>query len=58
MFNKILKYENGEMDCQETIAFFQELIDTELCWKLQGHYGRTANSFIEEGLCKFNSYGV
>ena len=48
--NKIIKYESGEMDQEETISFFQELIDTGHAWRLQGHYGRTALRLIEYGL--------
>jgi len=51
MVNKIIRYENGQMNEDETIQFFQELIDSGLAWSLQGHYGRVANSLIEEGLC-------
>jgi hypothetical protein len=49
--DKIIKYENGNMDDKETIEFFQELIDSGMAWKLQGHYGRTAAHLLEEGLC-------
>jgi hypothetical protein len=48
---KIIKYENGNMTNEETIKFFQELIDSGMAWKLQGHYGRTAVHLLEEGLC-------
>ena len=50
--NKIIKYESDEMDQEETISFFQELIDTGHAWRLQGHYGRTALRLIEYGLCQ------
>jgi hypothetical protein len=49
--DKIIKYENGNMTNKETIEFFQELIDSGMAWKLQGHYGRTAVHLLEEGLC-------
>lgn len=42
LVDKIIRYENGEMDKEETLEFFQELVDSGLVWKLQGHYGRTA----------------
>ena len=51
MVDKIVRYENGEMTEGEVISFFQEIIDSGLCWKLQGHYGRTATMLIEEGVC-------
>ena len=50
--DKIVAYENGEMeDPQETVQFFQEIINSGLIWQLQGHYQRTAKSLIEAGLC-------
>ena len=48
---KIIEYENGELDEQETVKFFQDLIDTGLAWTLQGHYGRTARALIDAGHC-------
>ena len=50
--NKIIAYESDEMTQEETIEFFQELIDTGVAWQLQGHYGRTAIKLIECGYCK------
>ena len=50
--NKIIAYENGDMSQEETIEFFQELIDTGAAWQLQGHYGRTALKLIEWCYCK------
>lgn len=47
----IMAYESGEMDQDETIKFFQGLIDSGLAWQLQGSYGRTAQSLIDAGLC-------
>lgn len=51
LVTQIIKYEQGEMDEDEWIAFFQQLIDNGLAWSLQGHYGRTAHSLIEAGYC-------
>jgi hypothetical protein len=51
MLGKIEAFESGEMDRDEYAAFFQELIDNGLAWKLQGCYGRMASSLIKEGLC-------
>ena len=52
--SQVIKYENGEMSEEEIIAFFQELINTGLAWKLQGHYGRIAANLIESGDCNEN----
>lgn len=49
--NKIMKYEGGEMSEEETIDFFQELINNGMAWTLQGSYGRTAKALIEAGQC-------
>jgi hypothetical protein len=48
----IIKYEQGELGEEETIQFFQELINSGMAWKLQGHYGRTAHALIEAGYCE------
>ena len=49
--NDVMRYESGEMDEDEMIAFFQRLIDDGIVWQLQGSYGRTAQSLIDAGLC-------
>ena len=47
----IMAFESGKLDEQQTIEFFQSMIDSGLVWQLQGSYGRTARSLIEAGLC-------
>ena len=49
--DKIMAFESGELDFDETVEFFQKLIDSGLVWQLQGSYGRMANSLIENGYC-------
>jgi hypothetical protein len=51
MIDKIIAYENGDLDETETIELFQGLIDSGTAWSLQGSYGRTAMALIEAGYC-------
>lgn len=45
----INRYESGEMSEQETIDFFQKLVNSGLAWRLQGNYGRVARSLLDTG---------
>ena len=47
---RIVEYEQGKLDDQQTIQLFQELVDSGLIMKLQGHYGRLAAQLLEAGL--------
>jgi len=46
----IIDYENGEIEDEKFLELFQYLVNTGLAWQLQGSYGRTAISLIDEGL--------
>ena len=48
--DKIIAYEQGELDEEETPELFQVLVDSGLAWALQGSYGRQAMAFLEAGL--------
>jgi hypothetical protein len=48
--DRILMYEKGELNEQQTIQLFQELVDSGIVWDLQGHYGRLAYQLLEAGL--------
>lgn len=44
----------GFIDCEsedQYIEAWQYLIDTGLCWQLQGFFGRTAKQLIDQGVC-------
>ena len=47
--NMIIAYESGELNDNETLELFSELIKSGQAWRLQGHYGRTARDIIEAG---------
>jgi len=44
-------FDGQEHTEDEIIEAFQYLIDCGDAWKLQGFYGRTAASLIEQGIC-------
>lgn len=46
---KIMDYELGELDHDDTVELFQHLIDTGTIYSLQGHYQRTAQQLINAG---------
>ena len=50
MIDKIIDYETGNLDNAGILSLFGELIETGQAWSLQGSYGRTANTLIEQGL--------
>jgi hypothetical protein len=41
-----------EADEETQIEAWQHLIDTGLCWQLQGWFGRQAASLIDQGICE------
>ena len=43
---------------EEVINGWQHLIDTGLCWTLQGRFGRQAEAMIEAGVCHAAGEGV
>lgn len=49
--DKIMAFEQGNLDEEGVIELFQDLIDSGLAWQLQGSYGRMANALIANGYC-------
>jgi hypothetical protein len=49
---RLMLFENGEMEEQDVLDLFQELVDSGLVWKLQGSYGRMAQRLIDIGSIK------
>jgi polyhydroxyalkanoate synthesis regulator phasin len=47
--DKMIAYEGGEMNEEEVVEFFQELLDRRLINSLQGNYQRTAALLLELG---------
>jgi polyhydroxyalkanoate synthesis regulator phasin len=47
--DKMIAYESGDMNEEESIEFFQELLDRRLINSLQGNYQRTAATLLELG---------
>jgi hypothetical protein len=52
--NKIIAFEQGDLDPARVIDLFAELIKSGLAWRLQGSYGRAAFDMIESGLITRN----
>jgi hypothetical protein len=51
LVSKLMAFEMGQLEEDEIIELFQELIDTGTAWTLQGSYGRCAQALIDQGLC-------
>jgi hypothetical protein len=51
LVGKIMEFESGELNEEQTVELFQDLIDTGVVWQLQGFYGRMAADMIRNGVC-------
>jgi hypothetical protein len=49
LVGRIIAFEQGDLDHDEVVELFQELVDTGMAWSLQGCYGRFAANLIEAG---------
>jgi len=43
---------------EEYFAAWQHLIDSGICWQLQGWFGRTAIEMVESGHCKPSQFMI
>lgn len=50
MIDMMMAYEDGQLDMEQTIELFQNLIDSGLIFSLQGDYLRVARDLVEAGL--------
>ena len=48
--DKIIAYECGELETEDVLELFSELIKNGQAWSFQGHYGRFASSLIENNI--------
>ena len=46
----LIKYENGELDDEQVVNFFQDLYDSGVWVQLQGSYQRKMNELVQAGL--------
>ncbi len=51
---QIIAFEQGDLDEEATTALFSHLVKTGLAWSLQGSYGRSARSLIDNGVLSEN----
>lgn len=50
LMQRVLEYESEAQSLEWVLKLFADLIATGLAWQLQGHYGREARAYIENGL--------
>lgn len=51
-FDLMMAWENGDIEQDDEIKLFQNLIDSGHAWTLQGMYGRHAMDLVNAGFCK------
>jgi hypothetical protein len=54
ILQQLISWERGLLSEGETLAFFQELIETGLAWKMTGSVRRYAAELVHEGRIPVN----
>lgn len=49
----MMAWEDGSLDEAGTLKLFQHLVDNGMAWRLQGMYGRFAQSLLDAGLIHY-----
>jgi hypothetical protein len=44
---QMIAWEEGRLDHGQTVQLFQYLVETGMCWRIHGIYGRTAHDLIQ-----------
>ena len=44
--DKMIKFEEGQLEDREIVALFQDLLDNENAWQLQGSYARVTKELF------------
>jgi hypothetical protein len=50
LYDRLISYEQNELQMEDTLELFQELLDTGIIFELQGHYQRAASQLLQAGL--------
>lgn len=50
--DRIIAFEQGELNAHEIVLLFQDLVNSGLAWELQGNYGRMTMELIDQGIVK------
>ena len=57
LLDKLMDYEMGNLDDAQILEMFRDLIESGAAWRLQGHYGRTAQRLLDAGLIRRDNRG-
>lgn len=49
LYERLISWEQGQLSETETLAFFQEVVDSGLAWKSTGAVRRTAALLLRDG---------